>query len=388
MINLQPRILFVSYTADWTGPGNSLLLLLRYLRRRYDVSVLLPGRGPLFEALECEGITLFSLRSLTKGSLAGILRLVKREGFDLVYGNNASTGPRNALLAAKLAGIPVVCHVREMGGGKSWRDLGFLRFADATVSVSRASAASISRYVRRDRLHVVHNGVEIDSAEVDRQGCRTYLEAEAGLSPETLAIVNVAHMGPRKGQEHAVEAMARVVKSVPRAHLLLVGGLDRDASYVNKVRSKIEEKELDRNVSILGFRSDIPRLLGGADLYLHTAVSDPHPRSVIEAMGMGIPVVAFAVDGVSETVEPGQTGYLVPREDVAGMAQAIVDLADDPPLRSRLGFNGLRRAEERFSAESTAQQVGDIIDAVLSCAERRGAMRRFLRVLTKRPAGS
>ncbi len=121
-------------------------------------------------------------------------------------------------------------------------------------------------------------------------------------------------------------------------------------------------------MSLLGFRRDIPELLRGSDLFVHTAVSDPHPRSVIEAMEMELPVVAFSVDGVSETVTDRETGYLAPMKDVSGLAQAISRLAKDPDLRRSMGKESRRRVESCFSAEAAAAKVAKIINAQLLVA--------------------
>jgi len=135
MFKSRPRVLFVSYTADWTGPSNSLLLLLKYLRDDYDVAVLLPGQGSFSEALSCAAIPVFSFPSLNKWSIPSIYRLIRRESFDLVYGNSTHGSSRNALIAAKLARVPFICHVREMGWGKSWKEIGFLRFPNSVVGI-------------------------------------------------------------------------------------------------------------------------------------------------------------------------------------------------------------------------------------------------------------
>ena len=115
----RDRILFFSHTADWVGTTNSLLLSLKYLRHRYDVAVLLPGKGLFSDALADEGIPFFSIPDATRGSILSISRLIRRERADVVYGNNRSGRSRNVFIAAKLAGKPFVCHVREMGWGVS-----------------------------------------------------------------------------------------------------------------------------------------------------------------------------------------------------------------------------------------------------------------------------
>ena len=91
------------------------------------MAVLLPGHGLFSDALEGEAIPFFSLPRLTKWSIPSIYRLIKREHFDLVYGNTTHSSSRAAMVATKLSGVRFVCHVREMSWGKSWRQLGYLR---------------------------------------------------------------------------------------------------------------------------------------------------------------------------------------------------------------------------------------------------------------------
>ena len=86
---------------------------------------------------------------------------------------------------------------------------------------------------------------------------------------------------------------------------------------------------------------------------------------------MGVPVVAFAVDGVKETVAPGRTGYLTPVGDVDQLAGAVTKLLGDGRLRQELGSEGRRRAEERFSAKVTSERVGEIIQLTLDrCSQQ------------------
>ena len=368
---LRAKVLFVSYTTDVVGPTNSLLLLLRHLGCLYDVSVLLPGPGVFSEELTRNDIPFFTLPSMSKWSIPAIYRLIKKEHFDLVYGNNTSSCSRNTFIAAKLAGVPFICHVRGMGWRKSWLQLGFLKFADSTIAVSEACAKSISRFSSREKLHVVRNGVDISAPEADHNSARDYLLSQTGLQPQNVVVISVAHVCSRKGQEHAIRAIAETLEKAPSVHLLLVGSLDRDAAYVHKIRLMIKEKGLDQQVSIIGFRRDIPQLLRGSDVFIHTAMADPHPRSVIEAMEASLPVVAFSVDGVAESVVDGVTGYRVPKGDISEMSSAVLKLATDRSLRVQLGRNGRSHVEENFTAEATAQRIRNIIDGVLDSYEQR-----------------
>lgn len=363
----RPRILFVSHSVDWTGPTKSLVLLLERLGGRFDVAVLASGDGELLRALEQRGIPVFLLPSLDKFSIPAMSRLIRSERFDLVYGNNTSGVSRNALLAAKIARVPFICHVRGMSQGRTWRGLFPLRFADATIAVSAAASRSIARYLGGRAPRVIYNGVSLDrAAVVDRAAARRHVQDAASLPPDAAAILSVAHVCPRKGQAHMVRAMAAVVEAVPRAHLLLLGALDRDPGYVSALQAQIERLGVGDHVWIAGFRSDVGRFLEGADLFMHAAEADPHPRAVLEAMAARLPVVAFAVDGVAETVEDGVSGRLVAAGDVSGLAEAAVELLQNERLCHDLGEAGRVRVEAEFSAERTAERVGHVIAEVLA----------------------
>jgi glycosyltransferase involved in cell wall biosynthesis len=252
-----------------------------------------------------------------------------------------------------------------MGYGKTWQGIGFLRFANTVIAVSQACADSVARFVAPKRLHVVYNGIPLEKVTLPRDQARANLLAETGYEPDDILITNVAHVCERKGQLYAVDAMTQVIQQVPNARLLLIGSLDREPEYVARVEARITEKSVNSHVKVLGFRENAVQLVSGADMFMHTANKEPHPRAVIEAMGAGMPGVGFAADGVAETILDGQTGYLVPMNDTASLASAVVKLASDSALRQRIGQAGRQRVEACFSAEMTAQQIAAIIDGVL-----------------------
>lgn len=372
----KPHVLFVSYTSDWTGPTHSLLLLLRGLRCDYEVTVLLPAQGLFSEALAREDIRSISLPSLSRASIPAMIRLIRQHKVALVYANNSSSSSRNAMIAARFAGVPFACHVREMGHGKSWRQMGYLRFAHAVIAVSQACAASLSGFVRPEKLHVVHNGIPLSveqterAKQTERQRARADLLAATHLSEHHVVVASLGHLGARKGQEHAIAAMAAIVHEIPAAHLVLIGSLDRDPAYVDRLRQMVQTLELGAHVSLMGFRPDVPQLLSGADLLLHTATTDPHPRAVLEAMVAGLPVVAFAVDGVVETVADHVTGFLAPLGDRAALTQCLKRLLAFPELRARMSVAGRQRVENCFSSRATEENVTQIINQLLQTHDR------------------
>ncbi len=367
---MRKRILFVSYTADWTGPTNSLLLLLKNLRNRYDVSVLLPGHGLFSEAVATQKIPFFSFPSLGKGSIPAIARLIRRQRFDLVYGNNVGGSSRNALIAAKLARVPFICHVREMATGRPRLRYAYLNLANAVVPVSQSCSEALGGRVANRKLRVVHNGIDLGEFGLDVATARQCLQKETGIPPDSTVWLNVGHLKPMKGQHYAVEAFAQATRRRKDVHLLLVGSLTRSPEYVGHIKTMIGQLGLVDRVQVLGFRKDTLRLVQAADLCVHSSLDEAHPRAVLEAMAAGLPVVAFAVDGVRETVVDGKTGYLVRQGDVSALAESMSKLTNDRALRMQLGLNGRRRVEQRFSAISTADKVAHIIEETLNGAGR------------------
>ena len=113
--------------------------------------------------------------------------------------------------------------------------------------------------------------------------------------------------------------------------------------------AKFTTGDLESQVRFLGSRSDVPRLLHAADIFLLTSVSEGIPLTVIEAMAAGLPVVATRVGGVPEIVEDGKTGWLAPAGNDAELADAVLRLAESLPLRKQMGIAGRQRAESMFS---------------------------------------
>lgn len=329
------------------------------------MSVLMPGEGPFSEALQREGIRHFCFPAITKRQTFDVFRLVRSERIDLVYANNTHSSSRIAFIAARAARARFVCHVRGMAWRRTWRELGHLRLADGVIAVSRACAESVRRFVSDERLHVVHNGVSITDAEGWSEACSRAVRAELGVPASALMLVSVSHLSRRKGQLRAVEMMHAVRDRIPSAQLYLVGRTDRDPEYTSAVREAIKCYDLEGRVHILGYREDVSRLLSAADLFVHTAVADPHPRAVIEAMAAELPVVAYSVDGVAETVEDGVTGILVSDSKATAFADAVAVLASSPGARRSMGVAGRARVQQHFTDKATADRIEQIIADVL-----------------------
>jgi glycosyltransferase involved in cell wall biosynthesis len=355
------RILFITHTSEWIGPNVSLLELVIRLPGELNALVAMPGTGRFSEALEEHGVSVRFLTRVDKFAIPSLVRMIRLEQVSLVYGNSAHGASRNALIAAMICNVPFVYHLREIAGS-GWRHSARLfPWADKAIAVSRATAESYQGSLR-ESPRVIYNGVSLERFDLDREASRGEVASELGIDGGAPIVIHVGNVNPRKGQRTALDVVRVLHQSYPQCRLLMVGRLDRDPPYVEGLRSSIVQLGLDDHVVMTGLRTDVGRLLAAADVFLHTALEDPHPRAVIEAMASGLPVVALAVDGVSETVVDGETGFLVSSPCTAlALADPVSRLLESPELSRAMGDRGRERTRLLFSADRTAREVADVI---------------------------
>ena len=364
------RILFVSHTSDIGGPTNRLLTLLKHLRAQHEAAVVAPDHGALFDRLESMRIPAYAPGGygLTRKAIPWLSLLILRGRFDLVYGNNYSSGPRNALIAAKLTGRPFTWHINEMlktDRSRHRRTALFLRYADLLLADSKACAQSVQRHVPTKRVHQVYNGIELGDFQLDVQEAREHVRSILGVPDDHLLIVNAGTVCSRKGQEYSLQAAIQIADEYPNASFAFLGDLDMEPEYAHALKARAGDAGLEDRIRFLGFRRDFHEFMVGSDICLHTAIQDPHPITVLSAMAARLPVVAFAVDGLKEQVVDGETGCLVPFGDEAVLVRALRTCLQDPALRERMGEAGRQRVQTLFSAEEMARRIGELIDEVL-----------------------
>jgi len=359
------NILFISSTEHLGGPAYSLLRLLDHLPDSYKASVVVPDVGSLVPELASRGIPHY-LCTLRLRGLPALVWLMVRAKADLVYANNFHYRSAIALLAARLARRRFVWHIREMVRTPSLSTR-LLRRANAVVAVSDASAGCVRQFCPAEKITVIHNGIELREFDLpNREEAREHVRHELGVANDQILVMNLGHINSRKNQLGAISVAAQVVHQKPQVKFCFLGRLDHSPEYAQQVKAEIAGQSIAGNILMPGFTTSIPAYLAAADIYLHTANIDPHPRSVIEAMAARLPVVAFSTDGVSETVVHEETGYLAQEGQVDVLARAILELAQANHLRQEMGARGRARVEQHFTAELTAHKIRQLIDTVLA----------------------
>jgi glycosyltransferase involved in cell wall biosynthesis len=391
-VTARRRVLHVHNGADTYGASRSLLRLQPHLAPRWERHVVLPERGPLVELLEATGAVVhvqpvaavdrrgFSSWAGRVGLAAGVVssarrlaRLVRTLQVDVLHTNSALLAA--AGLAARAAGVAHVWHVREwfQEFGALWAPYErYMRWtADAIVPVSEAVA---TQFRDRRRVHVVHNGFDLAEFRVDSQVASTGLRGRLGLGDAFVAGCVGRVKRVRKGQEVLVDALALLRTEGRDVRGLVVGTEHRDnVGEMDALRARVAQHELEDRVVLVGEMADPRPAYAAMDvLVLPSAQPEPFGGVVMEAMAMGVPVVATAIGGSVEQVDPGVTGLLVPPADARALADALRRLMDDAPLRARMGAASVARIEACFDLRDKAAALEVVFEAAL---RRRSAPR-------------
>jgi L-malate glycosyltransferase len=373
------RVLYVNHTAEIGGGERSLLILLGALGESVSPRAAVP-RGRLQAAIAALGIPtsaiagtagslrlhpLHTPRTLAELSLAAtqVRRAARRQRAQLVHANSIRAGISLGL--ARMAPAATVVHVRDcLPPGPLTSATMRLIAATATTVVANShyTARSVRAAAPAARLEVVHNPVDLerwDPARIDRARARAAL-GEAGTRELLLGVV--AQLTPWKGQDTAIEALRLLREEGVDAHLLLIGSAKFVASatrfdnesYVAGLRARVAAWGLEDRVSWLGEREDVPELVRALDVLLAPSTEEPFGRALIEAMALGVPVLATNVGGPAEIVQDGREGYLLAPRDPAAWARAIRGIADSADRGAALGRAGRRRVRQEFTAEHHA----------------------------------
>ncbi len=216
----------------------------------------------------------------------------------------------------------------------------------------------------KERVQVVYNGINLQPFQQLPQD-RASIRSEFGFSPEDFLILQVARLDGLKDHPTAIRAMRQVVHKIPQAKLILVGEGPERA----KIEPLIRELGLEDHVRLLGSRRDVPRLLFTADVFLLTSISEGIPLTIIEGMAAELPVVSTDVGGLREILGDPPVGKLSPAGDDLQLAEALIEFAEQPALRKKLGERGRKRAFEIFSEQTMHGQYAEIFDEVLGTTQ-------------------
>jgi glycosyltransferase involved in cell wall biosynthesis len=276
----------------------------------------------------------------------------------VVHLNYPGYGPSLAC-AARLAGIPIVARAGPVVPRNP-----AARWVAAYAANCRPQAKDLLASPMADRVVLTGDLFRPDRLTETMALVRPLPSARSGL-PRLLFLGQLVE---RKGIHVLIEAMGAICGE---AELLLVGGDWSSGGYAADMRDLARRLGVDEYIAFENHRPDVGALMSAADVFVLPSLSEARPRSIIEAMTLGVPVVATDVGDVASLVAHEHTGLLVPGGDPDALAAALGRLVRSPELRTRFGADARRRAAREFNAERTARQYLRLYRSLL---DRRGPL--------------
>ena len=364
----RPRLLQLLATGGSGGAQESYSgLLLGLDRSRYEVSALSLSAGSAVLRLRALGVPVHVLEEADDdAAVRALSEWLRREEIDLVHAHMYRAevvGTR----AAIDAGTPVIVATVHSSRVRSEADV--RQLAELTQAMDRliVPSASIERKVRAEgrdtaRFAVVPNGVDLSRFTAPVPPCR--LRTEYGIPGDAPLLGVVARLEPEKGHRSLIDAMPAILEVAPDARLAIVG----EGSEAEALRRQARARGVAGRVIFTGRRDDISALTADLTVAVLPSLREAQGISLLEAMARRIPVVASDVGGIPEVVTDGVDGLLVPPEDAAALAAAIIRLLRDPDLRRRLGEAGFRTVADRFSIDAQVRRIQAVYDEELARA--------------------
>jgi L-malate glycosyltransferase len=234
------------------------------------------------------------------------------------------------------------------------------KYSSNIVSVSKIASESIRcrKYFQNStKVHFIYNGIALP---VIKHIPNKKLRNELSLGEDSLICLMLGTYEKRKGHQFLLSSFLKVIERVPQAHLIICGyGTDSQIENITKV---IGEHELDKSVSLLGFRSDIDHLLGETDLLLIASQAfESFGLTAIEAMARYIPVVSTNTGGLKEVIKNNKGGYIFATDNIDNYSGKIIELLENKALRKQQGILGRSRVEENFTVQRMANEYCKII---------------------------
>ena len=230
---------------------------------------------------------------------------------------------------------------------------------DMMITINETDCHTAKKYLKSPVIEKCHGmGVDLDRfhdtalSGSEREEKRKGL----GIGPDDFVMIYVAEIIDNKNQRMLIEAFETVQKTIPNAKLLLVGP-EHDGG---KLRGFVASKGLQKDVLLLGWRSDVPVLLHLADVYVASSKSEGLGLNVIEAMACDLPVVVTRNRGHEEMAVHGNTGFLVDVNDSEAMADYVIQLHNNEEIRNAM-IAQARQNIEKFATEAAIEELAEMI---------------------------
>ncbi len=381
---MKCNILYVIDNIEFGGGERVFSQIIRGLdKERFGVFVA-SNPGGIFEKKLMEvGIKIDPVRMTNRYNLGIISRLkkiIKTMDVRIVH----SQGGRAdffARTAARISRVPII--ISSIAMLVEGYDVGILRkslyvlmdrqterWVDRFIILSEASRRTLieGHKIPPEKIVKIHNGIEIEEYDPDIKQVRnkkSELRRELGLKSDVPLIGAIGRLVWQKGFEYLLHAIPQVIQDIPEAKFLIVG----EGPLRSRLEELSERLRIEDNIIFTGFRSDIKDILATIELLAMPSLLEGLPLVLLEGMAMAKPIVATRIDGITEVMENGETGLLVPAKNPHELAEAMKEILKNKTKAGLLSQNARKIVEKKFSVKKMVEQTEQVYEKLL--AEKR-----------------
>jgi len=296
--------------------------------------------------------------------LARLWHMLLRERFDIIE----TFTPHSNLLGlplAFLAGVPsrIASHHGKIEGipyllerlhGRMVNS----RIVSTLVTVSKrvSRLATQTEGVNPEKIKLILNGIEIPSEDSFDQADVQVVRREFDVKEDGQLVISVGRLTSQKGHAVLLDAVPDVLARFSNTVIAIVGdGPLRESLIEQAISLGIEEA-----VRFMGVRDDVFRLLNAVDLFAMPSLSEGLPMALLEAMGMGVPILASKLEGIASVVEHEKHGLLIPSGEVESLSLSLIRLLEDSSLREKLAIAGKRLVLDNYTLDRMCEEYEQV----------------------------
>ena len=363
---IMPTIHYLCEFPSLNGGERSMLSVWDgIMEKGYRPVLIGPGEGPLAEAARRRGVRVIAFgttdsagnRLSQEERRAWLGRILEEDRVELLHANSLAMG-RLAGPVAREAGVRSIAHLRDIMklSRKAIEDLN----ANARIiAVSNAvKAFHAAAGLDAAKTHVIYNGVDLETFRP--RPASGFLHEELGIPPGAPLVAAMGQIGLRKGFDVLAQAAIELSRRFPDVHYLILGERSSDKEESREFERNLRETfgRLGERAHFLGVRTDVSRVMNELTLLVHPARQEPLGRVLLEAAASGVAVVATDVGGTVEIFPPRSgTAWLVPKDDVGALVEAMGELLSDETLREKMGEAARCRAKEAFAIGPAVERM-------------------------------
>jgi len=356
-------ICFFNSMETWGGGEKWHLDVASYMvRQNHRVIFISSSNSPLSRAMRKMGIRGYGMRIsnlsfLNPFKLWKIVRIYRREKVGSLI-TNLSGDMKVASLAGKMAGVKKIIYRR--GSAIPIRNTFLNRYLLRRVitrivansnETQRTILANNAALVPIEKIRVIYNGIFLP--RYSHRAVPVYTPSDR----KEIVLGCAGRLSEEKGHHYLLEMMALLHDERYSFRLLIAG----QGKMLHALQKKARKLRVDDRVEFLGFVEDMPAFLQSLDIFLLSSLYEGFGYVIAEAMASRKPVIAFDIKSSAEIIEDGVTGYLVRKGNAGEMARRVIELAEDPELRGKMGDRGLERVGELFSFEKSQESILELV---------------------------